>query len=132
MFTLIVPNNHIQQSEKKQCVCVCKQPDEKLQLYVRTDYNNKNWYCDYVKETKNCQNSSLTHLEEFSDSSSANSSDNSSITGSTTSIVFLEPALPELSETLALVAELSEELDLELFYDTFRTVLDPAVLTISL
>ena len=31
-----------------------------------------------------------------------------------------------------MLAELSEELALELFYDTFRTVLEPALMTVPL
>ena len=41
-------------------------------------------------------------------------------------------ALLELPEEMDLVTELSEEFALELFYDTFRTILEPARLAVLL
>ena len=74
----------------------------------------------------------MTDLYQFSDSSRGSSLDSSSKAGFTSRIVLVEPALLELSKELAQVAELLEELALELFYDTVTTVLGPALLTVPL
>lgn len=60
-----------------------------------------------TKQSKNCQkNCSMTNLEQFSDSSSANSSESSSRAGSTSRNVLVEQVLTELPKSLALVVEL--------------------------
>ena len=68
-------------------------------------------------------NNSMNDIEQFSDSSGVSSSGRSSTADSSSRTFLIEPVL---------LVELSEELALELFYDTVRIVLKLSPVTVLL